>query len=189
MPVILFFLFVMIILPVVIFTAKQKEAQRRAAANRSYQEGSIPTEVPVSRPAPVRTAPASPYAASYERKSAEKPVASPYVKAAAAERRPLEKTVMKKTMPEKPIADRDDCEGGSIHDGYHEGVSQLDMNRPAAVAGNLGRRLADEEETRAREKASAENAKRVMERIGKLPPLTQGIVYSEILGKPKSEIA
>ena len=40
-----------------------------------------------------------------------------------------------------------------------------------------------------REAQAAENAKRVLTRISKLPPLAQGMIYSEILGKPKSEIA
>ena len=37
--------------------------------------------------------------------------------------------------------------------------------------------------------SAAENAKKVLNRISKLPPLAQGMIYSEILGKPKSEIA
>ena len=40
-----------------------------------------------------------------------------------------------------------------------------------------------------KEKLSAENARRAMARIAKLPPLAQGMIYSEILGKPKSETA
>ena len=50
-------------------------------------------------------------------------------------------------------------------------------------------RLADEDDRIAREAQAAENAKRVLTKISKLPPLTQGMIYSEILGKPKSEIA
>ncbi|MBO4385001.1 MAG: hypothetical protein J5854_06245 [Clostridia bacterium] len=89
----------------------------------------------------------------------------------------------------RPVIDReeDDCGGGSIHDGYHEGVTKFSPDRPAAVAGKLGSRLADEDDRIAREKLAAENAKRAMERISKLPPLAQGVVWSELLGRPKSE--
>ena len=86
----------------------------------------------------------------------------------------------------------DDCGGGSIHDGYHEGVSgdPFGEKKPrAAVAGNLGKKLAAEDDAQVKAKAEAENAKRALARISKLPPMAQGIIYSEILGKPKSEIA
>lgn len=103
----------------------------------------------------------------------------------------LERESLKKpapNKPEKPVAAHTDadCGGGSIHDGYHEGVTQFDNGRPAAVAGKLGHRLADEDERIEKEQIAAENAKRAMARISKLPPLAQGMVYSEILGKPKS---
>ena len=65
----------------------------------------------------------------------------------------------------------------------------ITLDYAAAVAGNLGHRLADEDERAEREAAAAESAKRAMARIGKLPPLAQGMIYSEILGKPKSETA
>ena len=110
----------------------------------------------------------------------------------STERRPLEKRVMENALrKEKPIAahSEDDCGGGSIHDGYHEGVTQFGTGRPAAVAGRLGHDLADEDDRVVKEAAAAENARRAMERISKLPPLAQGMVYAEILGKPKSEIA
>lgn len=128
------------------------------------------------------------------RRAAEAAAARPSSMPAAkpTERRPLEKRTMENALrKEKPIAAHtdDDCGGGSIHDGYHEGVTQF-ANRPAAsVAGNLGHRLADEDDRIEREHIAAENAKKAMTRISKLPPLAQGIIYSEILGKPKSEIA
>ncbi|MBO6060998.1 MAG: hypothetical protein J6P98_02640, partial [Clostridia bacterium] len=111
---------------------------------------------------------------------------------AAQERRPLEKREMKPAMQkEKPIRahSEDACGGGSIHDGYHEGVTKFTGRQEASVAGNLGHRLADEDERIEREAAAAENARRAMARIAKLPPLAQGMIYSEILGKPKSETA
>ena len=106
------------------------------------------------------------------------------------EKRPMVTTIQT-ARTEKPVIahEDDDCAGGSIHDGYHEGVTQFPNGRPAAVAGRLGNRLADEDERIERERVSAENARRVMKRISKLPPLAQGMIYSEILGKPKSEIA
>lgn len=108
------------------------------------------------------------------------------------ERRPLERQALQTALrAEKPVVthEDDDCGGGSIHDGYHEGVTQFSAARPAAVAGNLGHRLADEDERIESEVRAAENAKRAMARIAKLPPLAQGMIYSEILGKPKSETA
>ena len=68
-------------------------------------------------------------------------------------------------------------------------MTQFTPDRPVAVAGRLGNRLADEDDMLEKEKISTENAKRAMARIAKLPPLAQGMIYSEILGKPKSETA
>ena len=118
-----------------------------------------------------------------------KPSAAP---AKPTERRPLEKRVMESSLKkEKPIAEHalDDCGGGSIHDGYHEGVTQFAGKPAASVAGKLGRDLANEDDRIEREHAAAQNAKLVMAKISKLPPLTQGMIYSEILGKPRSETA
>lgn len=126
------------------------------------------------------------------RREAEKRASGSAAPAPAQQRRPLEKRVMQTALQkEKPtVAHSDeDCGGGSIHDGYHEGVTQFASSRPAAVAGRLGQRLADEDERIEREKTSADAAKRAMERISKLPPLAQGMIYSEILGKPRSETA
>ena len=140
--------------------ARRREAERAAAQSRAEQ------------PATARTA------------------AQPSVK--TQERRPLEKRTMESTLKkERPIAAHtdDDCGGGSIHDGYHEGVTKFNEKAGVSVAGNLGHRLADEDERLEREAAAAENAKKVLNRISKLPPLAQGMIYSEILGKPKSETA
>ena len=124
-----------------------------------------------------------------ERRAAPSSQGTPTVR---EERRPLEKRSMQTNLQkEKPTVAHsdDDCGGGSIHDGYHEGVTQFGTGRPPAVAGKLGHDLADEDDRILSEKAAAENAKRAMARIAKLPPLAQGMIYSEILGKPKSEIA
>ena len=164
--------------------ASQQANSRQTAApqrNAAPQTSSVPPRntvpqggyVPPRGYTPPRTAPAQP--------TVKAPAGS------VSERRPLEKRDMNRRMPEKPIAEVDACAGGSIHDGYHEGVTQFDNGRPAAVAGKLGQRLADEDERLAGERAAADNARRVMARISKLPPIAQGMVYSEILGKPKSE--
>lgn len=102
------------------------------------------------------------------------------------QRKPLAK-------PEKPVVDRneDHCGGGSIHDGYHEGVSVFpakDAKDPVAVAGKLGKQLAAEDDAVTVQQAASENARRAMKRIQKLPPMAQGIIYSEMLGRPKSEL-
>ena len=68
-------------------------------------------------------------------------------------------------------------------------MTQFEGRPTPAAAGKLGSRLADEDDRMVREAQAAENAKRVLTKISKLPPLTQGMIYSEILGKPKSEIA
>ncbi|MCR5809559.1 MAG: hypothetical protein K6G56_08390 [Clostridiales bacterium] len=116
--------------------------------------------------------------------------------ASMGERKPLEKRELARdtSRRDKPVVvhTADDCTGGSIHDGYHEGVSKFpakDTPRPIAVAGGLGHKLADEDDKLEKERAAVENARRALARISKLPPLAQGMVYSEILGKPKSEIA
>lgn len=187
-----------------IVSAKQKElkeAQRKQAEAQARARQAGQTTV--------RTAPAAPSspmesAAERARKQAElkrqlienqarrlseaanRPAQS------ATERRPLEKRDMTTSLKkEKPIVrhEDEDCSGGSIHDGYHEGVTQFEGRPTPAVAGKLGSRLADEDDRIAREAQAAENAKRVLTKISKLPPLTQGMIYSEILGKPKSEIA
>lgn len=128
------------------------------------------------------------------RRAAEAAAAKPSSMPAAkpTERRPLEKRTMENALrKEKPIAAHtdDDCGGGSIHDGYHEGVTQFANRSEASVAGKLGHRLADEDDRIEREHIAAENAKKAMARISKLPPLAQGMIYSEILGKPRSETA
>ena len=150
--------------------ARQEELKRRLLENKARREAEAASQLVKPKPA-----------------QSSKPAP-----AKQTERRPLEKQTLEKTIrSEKPIAEHPDeeCGGGSIHDGYHEGVTQFTPDRPVAVAGRLGHRLADEDDMLEKEKLSAENAKRAMARIAKLPPLAQGMIYSEILGKPKSETA
>ena len=149
--------------------ARQEELKRRLEENRRRREQELKREADARRMEDARRI--------EEQRS-------------RLEKRPMVTTIQT-ARTEKPVIahEDDDCAGGSIHDGYHEGVTQFDPRRPAAVAGRLGNRLADEDERIERERAAAENARRVMKRISKLPPLAQGMIYSEILGKPKSEIA
>lgn len=149
--------------------ARQEELKRRLEENRQRREQELKREADARRMEDARRI--------EEQRS-------------RLEKRPMVTTIQT-ARTEKPVIahEDDDCGGGSIHDGYHEGVTQFPNGRPAAVAGRLGNRLADEDERIERERVSAENARRVMKRISKLPPLAQGMIYSEILGKPKSEIA
>ena len=74
-----------------------------------------------------------------------------------ARRREQERSMQMQRQPlaaeRRPVVAKsdDDCAGGSIHDGYHEGVSTFDpkdSHGPVAVAGKLGKSLAKEDEER-----------------------------------------
>lgn len=204
-----FLIFLFIAGAIVFSVAAKKKAQtaakeQQARVNSQVSEAS--GEGADNRPDPVKEAQARARQEELKRRleenarrrEAERAAAQTYAaqtvqKPAAQqnERRPLEKRAMESALKkERPIASHsvDDCGGGSIHDGFHEGVSQI-RNKPPAFAGTLGHRLADEDERLEKEASAAENAKKVLNRISKLPPLAQGMIYSEILGKPKSEIA
>lgn len=113
---------------------------------------------------------------------------------------------------EKPIAahSTDDCTGGSIHDGYHEGTAR----KPIAAAqregtiGGQGRKLKVKSEVHkqgvpmpgenhsvryAPETVPAKadgrtGADKLVAAIAKKPSIVQGIIWGEVIGKPKSEI-
>ena len=191
MPLIPFLIIGVIIYVTVTVKNKQRiEAQKKAAheaAQRRVAEAEKPFETPEERMRRQEELKRR-LRENQARRAAEAASAA----AKPAERRPLEKRVMESTLQkEKPVARHTDeeCGGGSLHDGYHEGVTQFQGRAEASVAGRLGHRLADEDERIEREHAAAENAKKAMARISKLPPLAQGMVYSEILGKPRSETA
>lgn len=160
---------------------RQEELKRRILENRARRLA----EAAQSAAATARTVPSgNPVVMAEQRPAAGSTL--------SAERRPLEKRVLEKNIGnEKPVVAHadDDCGGGSIHDGYHEGVTQFAGKPAASVAGKLGRRLADEDDRIDAAAKAAQNAKRAMARISKLPPLAQGVIYSEILGKPRSETA
>lgn len=159
---------------------RQEELQRRLEANRARREAELREGRTPARPGyPDPNRSLREGQASVQNRASQ-------------ERRPLEKRDMTSSLQkEKPVrAHSDDaCGGGSIHDGYHEGVTKFAGRQEASVAGSLGHRLADEDERMEKEATAAENAKRAMARIAKLPPLAQGMIYSEILGKPRSETA
>lgn len=113
---------------------------------------------------------------------------------------------------EKPITahSTDDCTGGSIHDGYHEGTAR----KPIAAAqregtmGGQGRKLKGKNEVHKQgvllpgENHSVSytpetvpvktdgrtGADKLVAAIAKKPSIVQGIIWSEVIGKPKSEI-
>lgn len=118
--------------------------------------------------------------------------------------------------PYKPHS-TDDCTGGSIHDGYHEGTARkpAEASGREGVIGNQGRAL----KTKNTKKTKAEvrpqgvsapgedhsvhftpqeatdkanpastGADKLVRRIAKKPSIVQGVIWGEILGKPKSEI-
>lgn len=113
---------------------------------------------------------------------------------------------------EKPITTHstDDCTGGSIHDGYHEGTAR----KPIAAAqregamGGQGRKLKVKNEVHKQgvplpgENHSVSytpetvpvkvdgrtGADKLVAAIAKKPSIVQGIIWSEVIGKPKSEI-
>ncbi len=204
-----FIIFVAIFIGISIISAKaqaNKEAARKASqqAERSARTAGQPTvtrvpAVQTQRPRQANTP--APDAAEIAREAKELARQARELASAVTGRQAQPKpvpaakatTVRTSARPErKPLVQDDDCGGGSIHDGYHEGVSAdpFGEHMPrAAVAGNLGKKLGEEDDRLLREKYAAQNARRALARISKLPPITQGIVYSEILGKPKSEIA
>ena len=209
-------LFIAIVIISTVIKAKEQQKKQQQAAQRQKQQAfppvhSAPAPASASAPAPASPAPRPvPQETEAQRRARQEELKRRLEEnrrrreqeqqradqqRAEEQRSRLEKRPMVTTIQtartEKPVIahEDDDCGGGSIHDGYHEGVTQFPNGRPAAVAGRLGNRLADEDERIERERVSAENARRVMKRISKLPPLAQGMIYSEILGKPKSEIA
>lgn len=118
-----------------------------------------------------------------------------------------------RTVPDKPIIahSTDDCTGGSIHDGYHEGT----IRRPQAASspeGFQGARRANYAPGRTgqgmtfKEGEASENhsaltaaelaakaavntetgAEKLVKAISAQPAFVQGVIWSEILGKPLS---
>ena len=194
MPLIPFIIIgVIIYVMVTVRKAQQLEAQKKAAHEQVQRHisGEKPAEDPLVR-AHRQEELKRRLQENAARREAERTREAGASPARPTERRPLEKQTLQTALgKEKPVVahEDDDCGGGSIHDGYHEGVTQFANRSEASVAGKLGHRLADEDERIEREHIAAENAKKAMARISKLPPLAQGMIYSEILGKPRSETA
>lgn len=167
-----------------VISAKKKAAAAASAQNGQKRviddvTGSVPASgMPAQRVSPTAATDSAQRQQELKRRLLEN-----------SERLKLERETLQKAG--RPIASHseEDCGGGSIHDGYHEGVTQFPNGRPPAVAGKLGNRLADEDDQLLREQIASENAKRAMAKIAKLPPLAQGVVWGELLGKPKSETA
>lgn len=91
-----------------------------------------------------------------------------------------------------------DCTGGSIHDGYHEGTpgKQGRYNPPSAGrAMPEGVQLPGEDHSihfapvkEADKTPAASGADKLIATLAGKPSIVQGVVWGEILGKPRSEI-
>lgn len=106
-----------------------------------------------------------------------------------------------------------DCTGGSIHDGYHEGTARkpIEAAQREGTIGKQGRKLKGRSEVHEQgvpmpgenhsvryapetvpvkpSKPSAHvGADKLVAAIAKKPSIVQGIIWSEVIGKPKSEI-
>ena len=131
--------------------------------------------------------------------------------------RPASGAAVSRAVPDKPVIahSTDDCTGGSIHDGYHEGTIRRPQPASAAegVQGKQGARRASYapgttgqgmamSEGSSRESHTAlktapdkplpaekpENGtEKLMKSIASQPAIVQGVIWSEILGKPLSE--
>lgn len=115
---------------------------------------------------------------------------------------------------EKPIIPHStsDCTGGSIHDGYHEGTaarpqkntagpsvaeragkSRLDLkplekNLPKKPAPVVAHPVVSQENKPAQSNtAPASGIDLLTEKLSNEPQIVQGIIWSEILGKPKGD--
>ena len=91
-----------------------------------------------------------------------------------------------------------DCTGGSIHDGYHEGTpgKQGRYNPPSAGrAMPEGVQLPGEDHSihfapvkEADKAPAASGADKLIATLAGKPSIVQGVIWGEILGKPRSEI-
>ena len=92
----------------------------------------------------------------------------------------------------------EDCTGGSIHDGYHEGTpgKQGKYNPPSAGrAMPEGVQLPGEDHSihfapvkEADKTPAASGADKLIATLAGKPSIVQGVIWGEILGKPRSEI-
>ena len=92
----------------------------------------------------------------------------------------------------------EDCTGGSIHDGYHEGTpgKQGRYNPPSAGrAMPEGVQLPGEDHSihfapvkEADKTPAASGADKLIATLAGKPSIVQGVIWGEILGKPRSEI-
>ena len=92
----------------------------------------------------------------------------------------------------------EDCTGGSIHDGYHEGTpgKQGRYNPPSAGrAMPEGVQLPGEDHSihfapvkEADKTSAASGADKLIATLAGKPSIVQGVIWGEILGKPRSEI-
>lgn len=115
---------------------------------------------------------------------------------------------------EKPLMAHSpaDCTGGSIHDGYHEGTARkpIEAAQREGTIGRQGRTLKGRSEVHKQgvpmpgenhsvryapetvpvpsKTSGRTGADKLVAAIAKKPSIVQGIIWSEVIGKPKSEI-
>lgn len=91
-----------------------------------------------------------------------------------------------------------DCTGGSIHDGYHEGTPGKQGRHKPPSAGRAmpeGVQLPGEDHSihfapvkEADKTPAASGADKLIATLAGKPSIVQGVIWGEILGKPRSEI-
>lgn len=92
----------------------------------------------------------------------------------------------------------EDCTGGSIHDGYHEGTPGKQGRYKPPSAGRAmpeGVQLPGEDHSihfapvkEADKTPAASGADKLIATLAGKPSIVQGVIWGEILGKPRSEI-
>ena len=113
--------------------------------------------------------------------------------AAASSAPPERRTV----RDDKPIIGHsaDDCTGGSIHDGYHEGTEwkqgkTMPRKMPATAPEGAPVRGSDHsihfKEAEAKE-SHVSGAEKLTALLSEKSSIVQGVIWSELLGRPKSE--
>lgn len=92
-----------------------------------------------------------------------------------------------KPSPKPPVIEKkkteDCCMGGSIHDGYHEGT--VGVQGVAVPKSSEGKSL---NETVNIEPESEHGSDKLSSALSEKPSIVQGVIWAEILGKPKGEL-
>lgn len=120
--------------------------------------------------------------------------------ASAADERPAASPAYTETRTvrdDKPIIGHSsaDCTGGSIHDGYHEGTAwkqgrpmprRMPETAPEGVPAKGEEHSIRFKEAEAAQR-NASGAEKLTALISEKPSIVQGVIWSEVLGRPVSE--